>query len=807
MRVRHGGKLTPMGRLVALALFLQLPVFAGTAADLARAIRESSFDRGECYRVRDLTLQREDIRIYLSDGHLIFGKPIAGHRIAAVFTADTDGGDGEVIVFPPDRAERRSLAAFTRSPNLDDHFRNALFIFTGAEYDELQSQIAKDSSNKKTPELGALMDERWTPVLHNLAASYETRLVLDLMNGSAHTPDLLSALFDSPKLGAFDVVFDARSPEQILGGKLVDRDNRSYFDDWFSFAARSFRKNPAPQVQDLVTSDYRIEATIDSDLSMSVATRVKVRTPESGIAAANFEITPAMNITSVTVDGRPAEALQPDALRADVLRAGNKMFLVVPSEPLQPNRDYEFEFHHSGKVVIDAGDRVLYVAARGNWYPGHSLQFASYDLTFRYPRDLDLVAPGNLVDERTEGAWRIAHRQVSTPIRTAGFNLGDYAHAVVERGGYTVDICANRKLELALQSRATDPMPLVNAVPQRRAAAPTVARNSGVNIAIDPLARLHTLADEVASALEFMAAKLGPPALPHLTVSPIPGTFGQGFPGLIYLSTLAYLKDRPLGNSTSPSLDLYFDDVLQAHETAHQWWGNRVTTANYRDSWLMEALANYTALLYLEKRRGPHAVDQMLESYRGALLQKNAEGEMVDSAGPIVLGMRLQNSQQPAGWRAITYGKGSWILHMLRRRMGDQQFLAMLGDLMKHFDHSTISTEQFRKVAAQFLPPKSDDPALESFFDQWVYGTGIPGLKLTYSLKGQAPAVRLMGTLTQSGVDGDFSALTPIEIQLARGQSMTRWVASSSEPVTFTVALKQTPLKVTLDPHNAVLRR
>ena len=42
-----------------------------------------------------------------------------------------------------------------------------------------------------------------------------------------------------------------------------------------------------------------------------------------------------------------------------------------------------------------------------------------------------------------------------------------------------------------------------------------------------------------------MAGKFGPPALPHLTVSPIPGTFGQGFPGLIYLSTLSYFKQLP----------------------------------------------------------------------------------------------------------------------------------------------------------------------------------------------------------------------------------------------------------------------
>src|SRR5881227_427998 len=108
-----------MYRLVLLAFALQYPLCAGTAAEVARAIRENSFDRDECYRVRDLTLVKEDIRIYLTDGHLIFSKPVAGRRIAAVFAADVEGGDGEVMLLPPDRAERRSLAAYTETPNLD----------------------------------------------------------------------------------------------------------------------------------------------------------------------------------------------------------------------------------------------------------------------------------------------------------------------------------------------------------------------------------------------------------------------------------------------------------------------------------------------------------------------------------------------------------------------------------------------------------------------------------------------------------------------------------------------------------------
>ena len=88
-----------------------------------------------------------------------------------------------------------------------------------------------------------------------------------------------------------------------------------------------------------------------------------------------------------------------------------------------------------------------------------------------------------------------------------------------------------------------------------------------------------------------------------------------------------------------------------------------------------------------------------------------------------------------------------------------------------------------------------------------MYGTGIPNLKLTYVVRGKAPALKLVGTLTQSEVDDEFSVLTPVEVQLGRGQSVTHWVRSASAPVTFTIALKQAPVKVTLDPHHAILRK
>src|SRR5438874_8314563 len=155
-------------RVVALGVLLTLRLLAASAADVARAIRENSFDRDECYRVRDLMVQKEDVRIYLTEGYLIFSKPVAGRRIAAVFSADVDGGDGEVMLLPPDRAERRSLSLYTDSPNLNEHIKAAVFLFTGDVYEDLKKQMAANPGNRKAPEMGPVLDDQWSSVLRNL---------------------------------------------------------------------------------------------------------------------------------------------------------------------------------------------------------------------------------------------------------------------------------------------------------------------------------------------------------------------------------------------------------------------------------------------------------------------------------------------------------------------------------------------------------------------------------------------------------------------------------------------------------------
>ena len=114
-----------------------------------------------------------------------------------------------------------------------------------------------------------------------------------------------------------------------------------------------------------------------------------------------------------------------ESLRSNLIRDyGNYLFLLIPPKPLEPGREYEVEFKHEGAVVVDVGNKVYAIGSRANWYPNRGMQFANFDVTFRYPKDLDLVSSGEVVSDATEGDLRITRRKTTAPIRLLGFNLG-----------------------------------------------------------------------------------------------------------------------------------------------------------------------------------------------------------------------------------------------------------------------------------------------------------------------------------------------------------------------------------------------
>lgn len=795
MRGRLAARL-PGVTVVAAALALFSPALAApSGADLARSLETAALDPSECYRVRDLSLIQEDVKLYFNEGYLIFSKPVNGDRVSAVFSADVEGGDGETVLLPPYRSERQSLAHFTNSPNMDEHFRAAVLIFAGGPGKALRDRVEREGH--KALEMGPSLAEQWSATMTGVAASFRLRLVEDLLTPPQDRPALLYAAIAGRSLGDFDLLYDGRAREQILLGRSTQRGGIAGYDVWANFPARGSRNAAAARPTPQFTTDrYKIDTDLDANLRLKASIQVSVKIGPAATRVLPFAISRLLRVTSVRIDGSPAELLiLPSNREPAVHDTGNDPFLAIAPADLAAGSVHQIEFQQEGSVIAPAGNDVYFVGARSNWYPQSGRGFAQFDLTFKFPKRLTLVSSGDLLEDRIDGDWRITRRATPVPVRFAGFNLGDYLKVESAAPGFQVEVYGNRALESALQPNLLPPS---SARPGGRGR--PVTHPLPAPAAPDPAARLRSVAADVASALQFYSGLFaGPPRLKSLTVSPIPGNFGQGFPGLVYLSTLAYLnpEDRP-ESARGPDEQLFYSDLIEAHEVAHQWWGGLVLTDGYQDEWISEALSSYSALLYLEKKKGSRAMEDVLAGYRDHLIRKDTGGRTLESAGPITWGYRLDSDPAPDAWRAITYDKGAWIFHMLRRRIGDDAFFKMLAELRRRFESRPISTADLRALAKEFAPKTLKESSIDTFFDNWVYSTGIPSLKLTYSLKGVAPAVRITGEIQQSGVDDDFSIEAPVEIQFARGAAQTLWVTTATGGSSFSAPLKQAPAKVSI---------
>ncbi len=254
----------------------------------------------------------------------------------------------------------------------------------------------------------------------------------------------------------------------------------------------------------------------------------------------------------------------------------------------------------------------------------------------------------------------------------------------------------------------------------------------------NPAIALKQLGKDIDASIRFYETYSGPFPFRNLSVSQIPGTFGQGWPGLLYISTYSFLSaDVQRRAGLSNSIQEHFSDLVPFHEVAHQWWGNIVGWSSYRDQWIDEAIANYLALLFADMHKNPdHTLHVWLQRYRQRLLleQPNADQPAGD-IGALALGTRLNSSKSPDAYDDVIYAKGAWVIHMLRemlRQPGtnpDARFNALLHTLVTKYAYRALSTQDLRREIEAVMTPSMDlegGHSMEWFFEQWIQGTGIP---------------------------------------------------------------------------------
>ena len=719
-----------MRQVAATLLLLLFPclAWASDSPDHLAAVRaglqQLAIDSSEVWRVRDLELSRGGAKIYFSEGVLAFATPVDGHRIAAVFTTDfVEAGDAEIIALPPVAAERSSLARFTQSPNLDEHFTSALLFFADDTAEDLLHQIHQHPLHP-APDLAAGLASNFNEGIRNSAAGIDVRISQSILDHHGSAKSFFYCLMAGRTLGALDLVFQPDQPDPLMIGRIATPSpQESYFQIWSAFRPANLKEIPAAYQ----ITDYKIDATIHPDLSLSATADFDYLSDSDDGAVITLLLTPHLRVTSATIDDHPASVVMHDSPLTTNVR-GAATFLAVSSTELPPGTHHRVKLQYQGSVISRTSDGTYFVDDRNAWYPFTDPMLTTFDLTFHFPANLRLVSTGDPVAEDDANGQRMVHRRTVTPHALAGFNIGDFNITTSETQSFRIEICSNPSVKPALD-----------------------------------------LAQQTSQILAYYTARWLPLASHNLAVTPIEGYFGQGFPGLIYLSNVSYLRerDRPLG-LRNPAFDTFFSQLLLPHELAHQWWGNIVTPASYRSNWIVEAMSNYAALQYLEQSQGRSALDAILAGYRKDLTTPRPTGELIDSYGPVTFGQRLLTNFGAGIWHDILYEKGTWIFHLLRSRMGDEAFHNFQLRLLKQFAKRPITNDDLRQEAAHFIPSNQADRQLTAFFDTWIYDTGVPRLSIK------------RGNLLVAGVPETYSVDVPLNCHNSAGPTWFRASEGSS---------------------------
>jgi peptidase M1-like protein len=791
---------------------------------LLKALEEIRFDLKHVYRVRDLSVRRDAITLNFDRGRVIFLEPVNGVVTGLLFW-----GRGTVVAVPPRKTEKQQLNLFTGSPTLSERFGEAFLRFTDETHAELIAQISASPEEEPIDESAGLTEFQQL-LRREVLSNY--RVLADLLNGGK-TP-MFSGKLGGSRLGLIDLAYDQRKAEDIHIGQFHAEHEPAIYDSWCSYSSSSkeseiARGSFAWKLIDV--RHYRIDTEIDRNDRLSATTEAEFVCEQNDEWMLTFDLSRLLKVSRIEDElGRSLRFFQNNEMTKDeeIGRLGHDVVVVMLPEPMRRGSVKRLRFTYSGEVISRVGSGMFYVGSRGSWYPNlGTSDRARYTLSFKHPKPLTIVSIGSMMKSWEEDDRRCSLWKTEEEVPVAGFNYGDYNRTVATGRGIQVEVYANKGIENMYQE-VISRMEYVRAMQRQQALNPRNRR--AVIPAGDPFPAMPNFLDfdttrfakeisaQVINTLDFFEGYLGHYPYRKLAVSQIPGRFSQGWPSLLYASSLSFLSPSQRARlGLEGDREAFYLECLHAHEIAHQWWGNLLSWKSYHDLWMFEGFSTYLGYLSLHAKypEGRQFAD-LLRYGREKLLDKNSDGQTLESAGPIWLGARLSSSRFPNGYGTLVYEKGAWILHMLRYLFSDpvsgsdDRFKLLLRDFVSSHAGGLVETADFQKIVNKHMSRELDlegNRKLDWFFDQWVYETGIPTYRLDSSLTAtKSGGFVLKGRIKQDHVSEYF--MMPVEVfghfSPNKVVRIGRVVAAGKE-TDFRLNLKTKPQKVTLDENHQIL--
>lgn len=275
--------------------------------------------------------------------------------------------------------------------------------------------------------------------------------------------------------------------------------------------------------------------------------------------------------------------------------------------------------------------------------------------------------------------------------------------------------------------------------------------------------------------LQFFTEKIAP--FPFTKLANVQSTTRYG--GMENAGNIFYYENSVDGKRSS--------EFLLAHEIAHQWFGDSASEIDWSHLWLSEGFATYFTDLYAEHQYGKSKLDEKLQEERRQVIgfSQSTKTAVIDSSRTNLMELLNPNS----------YQKGAWILHMLRRKVGDENFWKAIQQYYQKYKFSNATSEDL-KVELEAVSGMN----LNQFFKQWLTQYGQPKIKLEYSYKNGKLKITV-----QQLQKNDFEF--PIELQLNYATKDAEIIDFNitKKKETFEIETSEKPISIDLDPNTNLL--
>lgn len=229
-----------------------------------------------------------------------------------------------------------------------------------------------------------------------------------------------------------------------------------------------------------------------------------------------------------------------------------------------------------------------------------------------------------------------------------------------------------------------------------------------------------------------------------------------------------------------------------AHELAHQWLGDLITCATWKDIWINEGGATWSEALYGERANNKNFYNSLMLNRRATYFR----------GGGMALFRCYNPPMKDLFNYYVTYAKSSWIYHMLRNMLGDETFFNTLRNLLNEYKYNSLTTEDFKEFFKSSVP--NPPISFDTFFDQWVYSPGHPILNViseTYKKVDNKYLTKITLNQTQSFPDVPEVFTTPVKILFHSGDEVkhTEVLVTDDRTKSFDLVLDFIPDSVSID--------